>query len=91
MKVDACIICFGMSLFVRLGLERALEIAQRMTQLARLHKQIAKMMNVAQYLLTLTVNESGFDDLFNQLTTSIKHSRYSRDLCCVVSFRVLGH
>jgi hypothetical protein len=62
-KEPTLIISFGMSMLIRLGPERALDIAQRMRQLARLRQQPAKMGNAAEQQLTTIISGSGFDDL----------------------------
>ena len=62
-KADMLIISFGMSMLIRLGLKRALDIAQRMRQLACLRQQLTKMGNAAEQQLTTIISVSGFDDV----------------------------
>lgn len=62
-RYDFLIMNFGMSLFVRLGPKRAIDIAQRMRQLARLRKQLAQMKNIEEQQLSQVISGSGFDDV----------------------------
>lgn len=64
---DSLIISFGMSLLVRLGPKRALDIAQRMRQLARLGIQLAEMKGTAEQQLAQTISGSQFDDVIQAI------------------------
>ena len=62
-KSDNLITAFGMSLLTRLGPKRALDIAQRMRQVARLKLQLGVAKNNGDFNLSDVLTGGGFDEV----------------------------